>query len=41
MDTNTCRYSVNIDSNEKCGLHFKNLYELIHHIEEVHIRKLV
>jgi len=24
---------------EKCGLYYKNLLELIHHIEEDHIRK--
>lgn len=45
MQTNLCTYPKIVDgatesnTGEKCGLYFRNLYELIHHIEEEHIRK--
>ena len=32
----TSLLTANVCLFDKCGLHFANLYDLIHHVEEVH-----
>jgi hypothetical protein len=45
MQHNCCTFAKIVDGRvgnqgEKCGLYYRTLSELIHHIEEEHIRKL-